>query len=345
MSRLVLGAFVLIAALVATATPILAKDDGAAEWRKFRARFVMPDGRVIDTGNHQISHSEGQGWGMLFAETFGDRVTFDRIWAWTRGTLQHKDSALFSWKWDPNDPDLISDTNDASDGDITIAWALSRAGQRWNAPSYTRAAKQIVVDIRRDLICVAQNRLVLLPGRRGFRSDDRTVVNLSYYVFPALTAFSRIDFPTEWQRLSRDGLSLLAEARFGRWGLPPDWLELDADGDVAPAAKLPPRFGFDAVRIPLYLVWAREASPERLATYLDFWNRFGTNRAPGWTDLKDNTIAPFDGSTGFDAVVQLVRSSHERNNPPTLPTIGERDDYYSASLTLLTRIARRESMR
>lgn len=344
MSRLLLGAFVIMAGLIATATPIFAQDDGAAEWHKFRARFVMTDGRVIDNGNNQISHSEGQGWGMLFAETFGDRATFDRIWTWTRGTLQHKDSALFSWKWDPNDPDLISDPNDASDGDIMIAWALSRAGQRWNAPSYTKAARQIIVDIRRDLICISQNRLVLLPGRSGFRNDDRTVVNLSYYVYPAFKAFSRIDFSTEWNRLSRDGLSLLAEARFGRWGLPPDWLELDEEGGVAPATNLPARFGFDAVRIPLYLVWAGDATPDRLAAYLDFWNVFGTSRTPGWADLKDNTVAPFDGSTGFDAVVQLVRSSRERD-PPALPTIGDRDDYYSASLTLLTRIARHESMR
>ena len=32
-------------------------------YRDFRARFVLPEGRVVDTYNGNASHSEGQGWG------------------------------------------------------------------------------------------------------------------------------------------------------------------------------------------------------------------------------------------------------------------------------------------
>ena len=51
----------------------------AAEWHSFRDRFIQADGRVLDTANGGISHSEGQGWGMLFAARFDDRDSFTRI--------------------------------------------------------------------------------------------------------------------------------------------------------------------------------------------------------------------------------------------------------------------------
>ena len=37
------------------------------EWRAYLAKFVTPDGRVVDNANGGVSHSEGQGYGLLFA--------------------------------------------------------------------------------------------------------------------------------------------------------------------------------------------------------------------------------------------------------------------------------------
>jgi len=34
-----------------------------------------------------ISHSEGQGYGMLLAVAADDRPTFDLLWGWTRAQL------------------------------------------------------------------------------------------------------------------------------------------------------------------------------------------------------------------------------------------------------------------
>ncbi len=36
-------------------------------WSEFRTRFLTADGRVVDTGNQGVSHSEGQGYGLLLA--------------------------------------------------------------------------------------------------------------------------------------------------------------------------------------------------------------------------------------------------------------------------------------
>lgn len=316
----------------------------AAEWAKFRDRFVTEDGRVLDTGNKAVSHTEGQGWAMLFAEAADDRASFARLWDWTRSKLQRRDNALFSWRYDPADhKQPVADANDASDGDILIAWALIRAAHRWHDQAYEHAAGRIVSDIRRRLLVAAPGGVVLLPGSHGFKSKDgTTVVNPSYYIFPALRDFARVEPSPDWARLRAHGLRLLADGRFGRWGLTPDWIDIGNKGSLAPAAKFPARFGFEAIRVPLYLIWGREASPERLASYLDFWNDFGPKPAPAWTDVNNNSLAPYVGSTGFQAIAQLARDYGRPNSPP-LPTIGDNDDYYSASLTLLATLAQSET--
>jgi endoglucanase len=184
---------------------------------------------------------------------------------------------------------------------------------------------------------------LLLPGVEGFKGPDGAfLINPSYYIYPALKEFSRILPSPQWLRLRRDGLDLLADARFGRWGLTPDWIDIPHGGDMTPATQYPARFGFDAIRIPLYLIWAGEATPDRLASYLDFWNDYGSKPIPAWTDVKDNSVAPYAGSTGFQAIIQLTRNFGGAA-PAALPAIGDKDDYYSASLILLASIAQTEA--
>jgi endoglucanase len=316
-------------------------DPLAAEWAKYRDRFVADDGRVRDTGNKEISHTEGQGCAMLFAETFDDRATFDRVWHWTEDKLRRPDSALFVWRWDPsNQANPISDTNNASDGDILIAWSLSLAAHRWHDREYGREARRILTDIRGKLVDRIDGNLVLMPGTDGFKAKDGSVIiNPSYYIYPAFREFSLVDPSPVWARLRRDGLALLAKARFGQWGLTTDWVTLTMGGGISPAANLPPRFGFDAIRIPLYLIWGGEATPQRLAAELSFWGSFTDKPIPAWVDVTDGSIAPFAGPTGFQAIVQLARLRHDPKAAP-LPEIGDKDDYYSASLILLADLAR-----
>jgi len=335
-----LGVVVLLALTLPAAFARAQNASLAGEWLRYRDRFVGDDGRVRDTGNKDVSHTEGQGSAMLFAESFDDRVSFDRIWNWTRDKLRRPEGALFSWRWDPNEANPIADANNATDGDMMIAWALARAGRRWHSADYDAAARGIIADIRGKLITRVAGRLVLLPGIDGFTDKDGTVtVNPSYYVYPALEEFPHLDGSAEWGLLRRDGLGLLAKARFGAWELTPDWVAIDKDGAVTPAPQLPPRFGFDAIRVPLYLIWGREATAQRLAPVMKYWNGFTDKPVPAWVNVTDGTLAPFPAPSGFYAVIDLARARLHAKAPPP-PQIDDTDDYYSASLILLSGLAR-----
>ena len=78
-------------------------------WQLFRTRCITADGRVIDAENGGVSHSEGQGWGMLFAVAFDDRRTFDRILNWTAGNLRRPRDALHAWRYDPTKTPPVGD--------------------------------------------------------------------------------------------------------------------------------------------------------------------------------------------------------------------------------------------
>ena len=93
----------------------------ATAWESYKARFLMPDGRIVDTGNNNVSHTEGQGFAMLMAVGNNDKAAFDSMWRWTHTTLQNKQNGLFYWRYNPVEADPIADKNDATDGDSLIA--------------------------------------------------------------------------------------------------------------------------------------------------------------------------------------------------------------------------------
>jgi endoglucanase len=111
----------------------------SVEWRSYAARFIAPEGRVIDNANGGVSHSEGQGYGMLLAAKAGDAARFDALWRWTAHTLQIRKDGLLAWKWDPA-AKAVTDTNNATDGDILVAWALLDARRPADRPRARAAA-------------------------------------------------------------------------------------------------------------------------------------------------------------------------------------------------------------
>jgi endoglucanase len=318
-----------------------------ADWNRYQQAYLSAQGRIVDTGNGGISHSEGQGIGMLLAAHYHDRAAFDLIWLWTRDNLQIRGDGLAGWKWVPQAGDgaagSLADRNNATDGDLFIAWALCRAGWQWNDASYLEAARAIARAIHSKLVVPSAYGPVLLPGADGFLKNGVATVNLSYWIFPALRDLDRLDPSLEWPKVTASGLSLLQAARFGRWQLPPDWLQLSPA--LAPAPDFKPRFGYDAVRIPLYLVWAKLDDANNLKSFNDFWGYFeGARFVPAWTQFSDDSIDSYDASPGMLAVTMLTRCRAAGTDLQRTPFAGvdAAKDYYAASLLLLAKVAAQE---
>jgi len=322
----------------------------STDWDRFAQRFVKSDGRVIDNANAQISHSESQGAGLLFAQAAGDRTRFDQIWTFTKSKLAVRDDGLFAWKY-TGGGDAVPDKNNATDGDLMIAWALLKAGESWRNPDYADAARPILDAVKTKLVREVAGFTLLLPGMDGFEFDDKVITNLSYTLLPACRLFAQTDPSGPWERLIKSHLQLVEQARFGRFELPPDWLEVLKDAPagakklkVAAGGNFRPHFGYDAIRIPLYLAWGKAPAPLS-GRFVAFWDYFKSAPfTPQFANLADDSVSTYDLNPGFRAVADLTRWANKGGQgplPPVAPIVAS-DDYYSASLVMLTRLAAAE---
>ena len=159
-------------------------------WRDYKKQFLAADGRVLDIGNGRVSHTEGQGYAMLFAVAANDPATFDSVWTWTRKTLRRPDG-LFSWRYIPGAQSTVPDKNNATDGDLVICWALARAATAWGRPADHDAALDLATALH-AVIDEDGEDAFLKPGVEGFTGEGKRVVNLSYWVFPALAEIARL---------------------------------------------------------------------------------------------------------------------------------------------------------
>lgn len=308
-------------------------------WSRYKQRFVTASGRVVDTGNAGISHSEGQAWGMLLATIHDDRPTFERIFRWTRAHLAIRGDRLLAWRFRPIGG--VDDINSATDADIFHAWALLRADERWPGEGYRAMALAIAHDILRVSCRQIGGRTVLMPGAWGFDHGTHLVLNPSYYVFPALEALAAAHPHPAWAALIAEGDRMLLEARHGRWSLPADWVVLRRrGGPIEPEPVRGDRFGDDAVRLPIYLAWTGRWQAPLMRQVDSFWTDPAHPYMPAWVTLSENRIAPYPASLGHAAVLRLVRQRTAAPEPE--PAAASDLGYYSSSLALLAAAAATE---
>ena len=71
----------------------------ADKWSKYKQEFVTENGRLVDFHQNAISHTEGQGYGLMLALHFDDKATFEKIWIncnpWSR-----RSQCLFCLSWE-----------------------------------------------------------------------------------------------------------------------------------------------------------------------------------------------------------------------------------------------------
>jgi endoglucanase len=310
------------------------------EWRAYAASFVSEDGRIIDNGNGDVSHSEGQGYGLLLAAYAKDAELFDRIWSWTRMRLQTRSDKLLSWRWDQK-KGAITDLNNATDGDMLVAWALARGAKIFDRPDYAVASREIAEAIGDHALVETPFGPALLPGASGFGAEvqpDGPIVNPSYWIYPAFAALAEIDPKHDWRAVQKSGLAILARSRLGAHALPADWVSVAA-GKVGPARQFPAEFGYNAIRIPLYLSWSADpAAHKQLARFVALWR---ARPEPAVISAALDASMPMSGA-GYGLIAALTLCSADAGEI-NADLMRRRDPlYYPATLRMLVLIVLQE---
>jgi len=318
-------------ALGAAASPLRAAE-GA--WPAWCAAFLQPDGRVVDPGQGGISHSEGQAYGLVLAQAMGDREAFERIEGWTRGTLASRQDALMAWAWRDGS---VADWRNATDGDLLRACALLRAERDSGWTGHRTVASNIAQALQN--ICLAPDPWasgaeLLKPADQAPASAEGVLVNPSYYLGRALRELAAAFDAPRLAAVADRGEALLRNPLALR-----DWVL------VTPQGLLPPEghddhFGWDALRIPLYLVWSGRLAHPALPRAA---RRFAQAEAPGHvavvTDASGALLVQSD-APGFRAVAALAEARAPTHAQVDYATA--RGEYYPATLDLLARLAWRE---
>lgn len=331
----------LIGALSAVMRPeATAAQQDDMQWELWRRAYITTDGRVIDAASGNISHSEGQGYAMLLAVAYTDPATFAKLWGWTSTNLLVREDGLLAWRWDPGGKGVI-DSNNATDGDILVAWALLQAGRVWGNTTYRDASAKLAQAALDHASIEVAGRIVLIPGADGFSlPDGGVVINLSYWVFPALLDFKSASGDARWGELVDSGLALINQA-IDNGQAPPDWLALHPDGRLNAPPRQPYVVGYNAYRIPLYLLWAGFSEQAAIRRFDSLWRAHATGM-PMIVDAVSGRVLERSLDTGYlglPALVSCVLSTAGFSDPPPLRVA---EPYFPSTLLMLTRVVQRE---
>lgn len=314
-----------------------------ASWSEYKTLFVAEDGRVIDRVNGDITHSESIGYALYFAVKSGDMESFEKIYQWYKNNLKQNEFGLISWKWgkDKDGSWHVLDTNNASDGDLWIAYTNLLMYEKTKNSLYKTEALELMKNIKQHLVVKQAGLVYLLPAKQGFETRTTLEINLSYYLFFIFDKFSEYDEDTIWKELKHDGINLLYKARFTPLVLNADWISVDKNTSKVTYTRNN-SFGFDAIRIPYNILKSDIKDKDRLLepyrNYVDTMKLSGT--IFGVSDLKSGTISIYNYSFAHLSIYNMLDKHFNKKKSFTADLNrlkGERkDDYYSYSIYLFT---------
>lgn len=315
-----------------------------ANWNEYKSLFIAKDGRVIDRVNGDITHSESIGYALYFALKNNDIRTFNKVHRWYKNNLKSNDYGLIGWKWGKDNKDLswhLLDSNNATDGDLWIAYDNLLMYEKTKNIEYKNEAMKMVASIKKNLILSLHGKLFLLPAEQGFVQENFIEINLSYYLFFIFDKFKEYDNDSVWQQLKSDGIALLKEAVFTPLKLPADWIKVNKMNLKIELGK-EGMFGYDALRIP-YNILKSDIKDKRellqpFIRYVESMKKAHT--VFGVTDLKNGNINLYNYSYAHLSIYDML-DRYFNNTESFQKQIEQlkrlsKNDYYSYSIYLFT---------
>jgi endoglucanase len=235
-------------------------------WKSYSARFIDPQGRVIDPKANDHTTSEGQSYALFFALVDNDRTHFDRVLGWTQQNLSGGDmgSRLPGWNWGKAQDGqwTLVDPNSASDSDCWIAYSLLEAGRLWREPKYTALGKTMLHLIEKQEVAELPGfGSTLMPGPTATWVHGHTfTVNPSYLPLFLFERFQDVDPGGPWGAIAMNIPRLLRQS--SRHGFAMDWADYVASDGFYPSpppgpkengkADKPALGSYDAIRVYLW---------------------------------------------------------------------------------------------
>jgi len=316
------------------ATPPIGERAARQAVRSFLAAFMNADGRVIRVDQGRDTVSEGQAYAMLLAVAVDDADVFARAWGWARAHLQRPDG-LLSWHWVNGS---VADPQSAADADVIAAWALDLASQRFHTPTYQAAARTMARSIlSKETIVYGGGRLLVAgPWARA----EPAWIDPSYFTPAAFADLAKLDggFGALQDGSARALRTLTAHAPH----LPPDWAT--HSGTELRASSSPdgqsPRYGYDAVRVPLWMSISCRAADRAIAAAM--WGFLSHAHGRVYA-LNGRPLDPTSSSEALVAAAAAARAAGDTRDVPLLLDKAQHLDsaqprYYASALIALGRV-------
>lgn len=316
-------------------------DIGTA-WTKYKNKWFNSEGYIRDESQN-AAHSESTGYGLMFEVASGDKASFNKTLTWADTHLLNSETGLYCWRYLIGETDHVPDKNNATDGDILIAWALIKAARVWEDLTYLNRAKQIINAIKLKCTKEFGGYTLLLPGWTGFDhsdvEDDKSVtINPCYYIYGALKDFAIVTGDSIWTTIILDGESLTSNfivAMNPAEKILPDWFTVKEDGTFGWSQYHNRQSGWDAIRCPLYAYWYNSTHP-----WVTLWKAWyekynnDVSKLPARVDIATSGVADamYSTYTGFKAVFNLVKNDRATTNVSEV-------SYYLDSLEFLCWLA------
>lgn len=318
-------------------------------WLHYKQTFIH-QGRVFRPKNSYDTVSEGQAYGMLRAVLMNDHTTFDECLAWTEAELSRKKSEgdhLLAWHYENG---AVTDRKAASDADIDYAYSLILASRQWKNQSYLTLALEVLKSVLEHETSVINGKLYLLPWPRVQTiPDDVVSLNPSYYAPSHFKLFFEVSGDRRWLELVDTTyfmMGRLLEETSGvkRGQLVPDWITIDAQGNIRELPGEPDVYGWDAVRVPLriaadYYLYGDSRALGVLRLFAAYFEKEYSNEPTGGP--YENALfysaayaaTETAGSPASMAILKRLRKCIQKNSDGLY--FNDTDDYYINSISWL----------
>jgi len=224
----------------------------------YRTNVIQPDGRVIDWQNKAVTHSEGIGYSLFFAVKMSDKETFYKIYHWFKRNIPLNDKGLVPWLWGKNSTGnwKILDFNDATDGNLWIAYALLLGYEKWKNKEFKEFAINLIKNIKKYDIFLHKNCVFLLPASEFFIGSKSLTINPSYYAPFIFAKFYEYDKDPIWLELINQSFKIWYFISVTPYHLFPEWIDIDLK--TCKVTKVYGIMGFNSIRIPIWILYSAD---------------------------------------------------------------------------------------